>query len=79
MPCKRTDLGGGTVSWSCSRGERPPVELCEICRAKPRVYRCEFALRGAKSGQFCGRHMCAKCAVERNDSYLCPPHAKFTT
>jgi hypothetical protein len=73
MTCKRTDLGGGFVHWSCSRKRAEPVPTCEVCKVHPQAIACRFELRGARAGQTCGRKICQRCA---RGTVLCPPHAK---
>lgn len=60
------------VIYACTRtGHR-----CEVCSAKASTA-CQFKLRGRKSGQLCGKHLCGRCAKTssaNSDTILCPGH-----
>lgn len=71
-------MGEFTVFY-CDRGKDVETLDCESCRTSvpaSELRPCTFELRGAKTGQTCGKMICVGCQ-DRKRRVLCPPHRRL--
>lgn len=72
MPCRvvHTPLGHAII---CSRG----AEVRRCACGRPARYRCDYALRGRRAGDACGKPLCERCRHESAVGDLCRVHAEL--